>query len=199
MGKKPDYMRRYRKSGGGGGGQLASGEESYVRLSPTSLHKNGQVVVAKDADGRYIYKVGFEKPTAAIDKNSTEYKRALRDYNVKAQFNSDGSVTVAKGGMYSKKRKFGSVDAFQKETNSRIDRAVEYYRQQEQATSQGRISQIQAESLKSSLRSAASYHSALQQFGKEMTRDMQSSRIQQEAGKDMKSRLAEVCRKAKKK
>lgn len=44
-----------------------------------------------------------------------------------------------------------------------------------------------------------SYHSALQQFGKEMTRDMQSSRIQQEAGKDMKSRLAEVCRKAKKK
>lgn len=179
--------------------QLANGEEAYVKLPPSALYKDGQIIVTKDADGGYIYKVGGEKSTGAIDKNSTEYKRALRDYNVKAQFNADGSVTVTKGGLYNQKRKFKSVDAFQKETETRIDKYIDYYKKQEQATSQGRISQIQAENLKSSLKNSASYHSPLQQFGKSLTKDMESSRIQQTAAQDMKTRLAHACSEAKKK
>ena len=205
MSKSLEYMRKYRQKSGAGRNannsqtQLANGEETYVKLPPSALYKDGQIIVAKDADGRYIYKVGFEKSTGAIDKNSTEYKRALRDYNVKAQFNADGSVTVTKGGLYSQKRKFKSVDAFQKETETRIDKYIDYYKKQEQATSQGRISQIQAENLKSSLKNSASYHSPLQQFGKSLTKDMESSRIQQTAAQDMKTRLAHACSEAKKK
>lgn len=177
--------------------RLGPGEEAYVKMPPTALYKDGKTVVVKTEDGHYIYKGGFDKSDRAVDTQSAEYRRDLQSYNVHAKFNADGSVTVTKGGLFDRKRNFSTIDAFQKEANSRLDKSIAYHKQQEQLTKNGRISQIAAENLRTSVRNDTA--NALRKFGQYMSDSAHSSRTNAAAAQDMKARLDKVVSDAKKK
>lgn len=203
MAKPKDYMKTYRaqrkanNSEPLGGAKLKSGEESYVIMPPTKLNKTGKTVVAKTENDEYIYKVNWDKSEKKIDKTSTEYQRALRDYNVKATFNSDGTVSVTKGGIFSRKVKFKTISAFEKEVNKRLDGYKNYYDNSAKLTKSGRISQLKAEVLKGYIRNDTP--NALKKFNKEMQDSLLSARTRSAAAQDMKERLYAVIDKAKKK
>lgn len=184
-------------NGGGGGGGLSKGEEAYVSLPPNSLNRNGQVIVAKTSDDRYIYKGGFDKNDYRVDKNSAEYKRALRDYNVNAKFHSDGSVTVTKGGLYNRKKNFKSVDDFHKESEKRLNESINYNKIKVADTKKGYIPQIQAENIKSIVRNNSTAQ-AMQKIGKEMQESINYSNVRIAAAQDMKQRLNVAVSKTKK-
>ena len=74
--------------------QLKAGEKVYARSAPTSLNKEGKVMIIEDADGNYVYKGFVGDYNKKIDTNSIEYKRALNSVNVKAKFKADGSVDL---------------------------------------------------------------------------------------------------------
>lgn len=173
------------------------GEESYVRFPPTLLHPEGQPIVVTNGSGEYIYKGGFDKSDKAIDTGSAEYKRALRDYNIKAAFNADGSVSVTKGGLYSQKRTFKTIDAFQADANKRIDNLVAYHDRQAENTRRGVISQLQAENFKPIVRNNIS-SMAIKEMSKQLENDLLTARTNAAAGRDMKARLSNAIEKRKK-
>lgn len=176
---------------------MSQGEESYVKLPPTWLNKDGQTVVAKTADGEYVYKVGFDKTDYRIDTDSSEYKKALQGYNIKASFKADGSVSVAKGGLFSKKRTFKTIDAFEKEANKKLDAYKAYYDRDTRLTKSGRITQLQAENLKSLIYNDTP--NALKRFNDSLKTSLMSSRTRSVAAQDMKERLSVAVRNARKK
>lgn len=181
------------KSANNKSSRLKDNEQAYV-----SRPENNEPLIAVDSEGRYRYLYGFIQDHEPVDKNSAEYRRALSDYNVKVKFNSDGSVTVAKGGIYNKKRQFNSIDTFQKETNTKIDKYIDYYKKQEQSSRNGYTTQIEAEALKSNLRETT-YHTAIDNFTKGLRKEQHQNKIEYTAAQDMKSRLSVVCDNAKRK
>jgi len=166
-------------------------------MPKTASNKSGKIVVVRTADGNYIYRGPLPSSGRKVDVSSPEYKSALREYNIHVKFNGDGSVSITKGGLYDRKRTFASVESFQKDANARLDKIVSYYNQQESLTRKGRISQISAENLKSSVRNDTP--NALKKFSKHLEEDAHRSRVMSTAAKDMKNRLSAVISEAKKK
>lgn len=187
------------KNGGGGssnnteekttGYKLQEGEQAVVRLTPNWLNPEGQVIVIKDNDGNYVYKVGFSKDNSPIDTNSTEYKRALSEYNVKASVKTDGTVEISKGGLYSRKKTFKTVDAFQKDVNDKLDSRISYYQKQADSMKKGVLpySQVQAENYQKLVRT--NEPNALTLIAKDLNNSIHNARTKVQAAEDMKSRL----------
>lgn len=200
MGECHSKASKLYRSGGGKQNDeikpLKSGEKAEVRMPPNWLNKEGEIIVAKDENGKYIYKVGFDKTDYKIDTNSDEYKAALRAYNIFAKFSSDGKVTVNKGGLFAKKRTFKTIEEFSAEADKKINALIKYHESKAEATKQGRISQIESELLKGWIRDDTP--NALTRMNKQMKKSLMSSRTQAAAGKDMKERLSKTVSDARK-
>ncbi len=155
----------------------------------------------READGSYRYIIGFDRsdqPVTDADKQTAEWRQGLRDNNVIAQFHADGSVSVKKGGMFTRARNFRTIDDFSKEVNGKIDSYVNHYKQQENRRRSGYISQIAAENLKTELKSKET-GMALRSFGKQMKSEIHSAKVQATAAQDMKARVNRVIDEARKK
>ena len=181
----------------GGSGATIQGTD-FVSFPPTPLNKQGERVVTLTDDGDYIYSRAIPNfSDTTIDTNSLEYKRALRDYNVKAQFNADGSVTVAKGGLFSRKQKFKSINDFQNEADKRIDTQVNRWKSEENRVKSGRLTQLEAEKIRLTVRNNTP-SMALKDIHKGFKEQIATSRTYVKAGEDMKRRLKRVINNAKK-
>lgn len=112
----------------------------------------------------------------------------MSDFNVKAQYNSDGTVTVVKGGLYQKKRTFKTENAFKKETDKKLSAYESYYSNSADRTKKGYISQLQAEVLKGELQNRTQ-SDALKSFGKKLNQSINSDKTKVEAIQDMRERL----------
>lgn len=165
-------------SGKGGGGRA---KKDYSNV--------GKFLTGNDSEGYkysgYIPETYFNK---AIDKSSNDYKRALMENNVKYQIHSDGSVMVAKGGLYNRKRTFKSEKDFRNETNKRIDANIAFEKNQMDATKSGRMSQIAAENVKSVFR-ANPISQAAKKIEKERGENIYRNRTRIAAAESMKERF----------
>lgn len=175
-----------------GRSELKAGEEAYVK-SP-----RGEVVVVKNENGEYVYKGYIDKSDVRVDTSSAEYKQALRDNNVKVKFNANGTVTVTSGGLFDRKRTFKTIEAFQQEANSRIDRNIEYDKRQAERTRKGIISQLHAENIRSDFSSKTS-GDAKRAVEKQLRSAIKSQETRAAAAQDMKQRLARAIEEAKRK
>lgn len=183
--------------GGGSGGATIQGKD-FVSFPPTALNKQGERVVTLTDDGSYIYSRPIPNfSNSTIDTNSPEYKRALRDYNVKAQFYADGSVSVSKGGLFSRKQKFKNINDFQNEANKRIDNQVNRWKSEENRVKSGRLTQIEAENIRLTVRNKSSAI-ALKDIHKGFKEQITTSRTYIKAGEDMKRRLKRAINNARK-
>ena len=109
----------------------------------------GKFLTGNDSSGyKYTGNIPETYFNKKVDTQSNDYKRALRENNVKYQIHSDGSVMVAKGGLYDRKRTFKSEKDFRNETNKRIDANIAFEKKQMDATKSGRMSQIAADHVK---------------------------------------------------
>lgn len=176
------------RSGGGSGTTLQKGETAFLKTKSNWLNKDGEVVIAQNSDGDYIFKRYFNKETPKVDTDSSEYKQALQQYNVKASFKTDGSVVVTKGGLYQRKATFKSKEAFMKETESRIDKRKSLYQSQLDYAKSGKISQLKAENFKSTLRNNEQ-STALKSMKRSMEDSLKTYATNIAAGDDMKQRL----------
>ena len=123
-------------------GEITAGGSDFASFSPTALNSSRERVITLTNDGDYIYSRAIPNfNDIRIDTNSSEYKRALRDFNVKAQFNADGSVSVANGGLFSRKQKFKNTSDFQKEADKRIDSRINYWKAVESRVKSGKLTQ----------------------------------------------------------
>lgn len=139
-------------------------------------------------DGKYQLKIAIPESAKKIDTQSSEYKRALREYNVRAAFNSDGSVQVKNGGLYSRSKKFKDINAFEKDVNEKIDRLTDYYNKVADNRRKGYVPQVQVDSIKNIVRSNPSGQ-AIGKIQKMISSETMSYRVQAAAGEDMKRRL----------
>lgn len=185
-------------SGGGGSGGATIQGTDFVSFPPTSLTKQRQRVITLTDDGNYIYSRAIPNfSESKIDTNSREYKRALRDFNVKAQFNADGSVSVANGGLFSRKQKFKNINDFQKEANKRIDNQVNRWKSEENRVKSGRLTQIEAENIRLTVRNNTP-SMAIKAIHKGFEEQITISKTYIKAGEDMKRRLDRVVNNARK-
>ena len=130
--------------------QMFGGRGASIRMKTGKDYSNvGKFLVGNDSSGYqytgYIPETYFNKQ---VDTQSNDYKRALRENNVKYQIHSDGSVTVVKGGLYDRKRTFKSEKDFRNETNKRIDANIAFEKKQMDATKSGLMPQIAADYVK---------------------------------------------------
>ena len=186
-------------SGGGsaGGGSAIQGTD-FASFPPTALNGSGERVVTLTNDGDYIYSRSIPSVSdTRIDTNSADYKRALRDFNVKAQFNADGSVQVSNGGLFSRKQKFKTTSDFQKEANKRIDNRIDYWKSEESRIKSGRLTQIEAENIKSKVRNE-SKSMAIKDINNSFKQQIAQARTYSAAGDDMKRRLSAAINNARK-
>lgn len=172
------------------GGSDGSGGSDFASFSPTALNGSRERVITLTNGGDYFYSRAIPNfNDIRIDTNSSEYKRALRDFNVKAQFNADGSVSVANGGLFSRKQKFKNTSDFQKEANKRIDSRVNYWKSEENRVKSGKLTQIEAESIKSTIKNK-SKSMAIKDINKSFKEQITQARTYSEAGEDIKRRLS---------
>lgn len=165
-------------------------------VSVKNGNRNETLVTEKD--GEYRYQGYTPEYSKKIDTADPEYKRVLRDNNVKVKFTASGEAVVSKGGLFSRGKTFKTIDAFQTEANRRLDAIAERGRSEFDRVKSGRMVQIEAENLKS----YAKDHTISDTKGhyeKQASASMKSARIQQEAALDMKRRLATVVDAAKRK
>lgn len=126
--------------------KLKKGETPFVSFAPTGLNPDGEVIIAKTADGGYRYLGRVPNwEDVKIDTASSEFKQAQRDYNVKASFYDNGQVVVAKGGLYDRAKTYKNRKDFQKDVTKRIESKRSLDEKAQDSINQGRISQIEAE------------------------------------------------------
>lgn len=161
----------------------------FVSFAPTALSKKRERVVSVNSDGEYIYSRPIPNFTEAkIDTASSEYRRALQDYNIKAKFNNDGTITVTSGGLFSRKQSFKTAEDFQKEANNRINSRKDYWDRQEQRIKSGRLTQLEAESIKTTVRNNTK-SMAIKNINKDFRDRITEARMYSQAAEDMKRRL----------
>lgn len=174
----------------GAGYQLKPGEEVYARLAPTWQNKQGEIMIIKDTNGKYVYTGYVDSATGVTDKNSIEYKSTLKNNNVNAKFINDGTVEVSKGGLFSKKKTFKSIDDFQKEVNTRLDANIKYENTNINNLKNGILpySQVQASTYKNILSNNPSSQ-AMKLISKDLNKQIKSAKTNLDAIQDMKQRL----------
>lgn len=170
----------------------------FVSFAPTALSDQRERVITLTENGDYIYSRKIPNfDDVKIDTSSAEYKRALRDFNVKAQFNADGSVSVASGGLFSQKQKFKNTGDFQKETYKRIDNNISYWKSEENRVKSGKLTQLEAENIKSTVK-GKSKSMAIKEINNGFKEQIAQAKTYTAAGDDMKRRLSVAINKAKK-
>lgn len=193
------YITKGRNAqGGSSDSSIAIQGTDFVSFAPTALSNQRERVITLTENGDYIYTRAIPNfDDTKIDTNSAEYKRAIRDFNVKAQFNSDGTVSVGNGGLYSRKQKFKNSNDFQTETNKRIDNRLKYWETEESRVKSGRLTQLEAENIKSAVK-GKSKSMAIKEINNNFKEQITETRTYIAAGEDMKRRLSTAISKAKK-
>lgn len=185
-------------SGGAGGGRVSQSGSDFISFAPTALNKGKERVVTLADNGDYIYSRSIPSfDDINVDTNSQGYKRALRDYNIKAKFNENGTVTVTSGGLYSRKQTFKNTDAFSDDATKRIDNLKSYWSGQEQRIRSGVLTQLEAESIKSTV-IKSSKSMAIKSINSGFKERISSAMNYTAAADDMKRRLNNAISKAKK-
>ena len=100
------------------GTELRPGETPFVEMRGFG---GKWAVVAKNESGQYIFKGYFNKEDRWVDTKSPEYKSILSEYNIKAAFHKDGSVSVKSGGLYGREKKYKAKDAFLSDASKKLD------------------------------------------------------------------------------
>ena len=87
------------RAGGSGGGaaptsssnsKLRNGETAFASFAPTGLNPNGEAIIAKTSDGGYRYMGHIpDYNNIRVDSESSDYKQAQRDFNVRASMSED--------------------------------------------------------------------------------------------------------------
>ena len=180
---------------------LQNGETVYATFEPSRTVKEGDpynIGVAKNANGEYRY-IGYIPPanSVTIDKSSTEYKRELRNYNINAKFKADGTVEVTKGGLFTRKRVFKSVDAFEKETSAKLDGSIEYWQKTLDYREKGYLDDMTAQKWKAEMARSFSTPTVRGKYQSQIVNDMKYPKMRIAAAQDMKSRLAVAISQAK--
>ena len=181
---------------------LRSGEIVYATFEPSKTVKEGDpynIGVAKTANGDYRY-TGYipSSDSVKIDKTSAEYKRELRNYNVNAQFKADGTVEVTKGGLFTKKRTFKTVDAFEKETSAKFNGSMDYWQKALDRSAEGYIAEATAQKWKAEMSRTFASPTTKRKYQSEIINGMKYPKMRIAAAQDMKSRLAVAISQAKK-
>lgn len=180
---------------------LRSGETVYATFEPSRTVKEGDtynIGVAKTANGDYRY-TGYipSSDSVKIDKNSAEYKRELRNYNVNAQFKADGTVEVTKGGLFTKKRTFKTIDSFEKETSAKLNGSMDYWQKTLDRRAEGYIAEATAQKWKTEMSRTFASPTAKRKYQSEIVDGMKYPKMRISAAQDMKSRLAVAISQAK--
>ena len=180
---------------------LQSGETVYATFEPSRTVKEGDpynIGVAKSANGDYRY-TGYipSVDSVAIDKSSIEYKRELRSYNVNAQFKADGTVEVTKGGLFTKKRTFKTIEAFEKETSAKLNGSMDYWQKALDRSAEGYIAEATAQKWKAEMSRTFSSPTTRHKYQSEIINGMKYPKMRIAAAQDMKSRLAVAISQAK--
>ena len=172
------------------GYKLKPGEEAYARLAPTWLNKQGQILIVKNSNGQYVYTGNINSNVPKTDTNSYEYQSALRSNNVKANFKSDGSVEVVKGGLYQRKKTFKDVDSFQKDVTSKLDAKINYENNNINYIKSGVLpySELQASNYKTIIQNNPGSQ-AMMLINKDLNKNLQAAQTRRDAAQDMKERL----------
>ena len=128
-----------------------------------------------------------------VDETSDTYKNELRSDNVKASFKSDGTVEVANGGLFSRKKKFKNVDAFQSEVNKKLDAKINYYNTSSESIEKGFLpyGQLAAENYANLIKSRT-LSDATKQIRKDMEGYIKTNKTKSAAAQDMKERLSKL-------
>ena len=164
------------KVGTASSGGLRAGESPFVSFPPTPLKPEGEPIIAKTEDGGYRYMGHIPSwDSIKVDTDSQAYKRAQRDYNVKAVVNSNGEITVKRGGLYARDKTYKNVDAFAKDVKKRIDSSSSFDVSHRESIEQGRISQISAEYYRGIVRNNTS-SMAIKKIGESLRQDMSDSK-----------------------
>lgn len=180
---------------------LQSGETVYATFEPSRTVKEGDpynIGVAKNANGEYRY-IGYIPPanSVTIDKSSTEYKRELRNYNINAKFKADGTVEVTKGGLFTKKRTFKTIDAFEKETSAKLNGSMDYWQKTLDYREKGYLDYMTAQKWKAEMARSFSTPTVRGKYQSQIVNDMKYPKMRIAAAQDMKSRLAVAISQAK--
>lgn len=180
---------------------LRSGETVYATFEPSRTVKEGDtynIGVAKTANGDYRYTGHIpSSDSVKIDKNSAEYKRELRNYNVNAQFKADGTVEVTKGGLFTKKRTFKTIDAFEKETSAKLNGSMDYWQKTLDRRAKGYIAEATAQKWKAEMSRTFASPTTKRKYQSEIINGMKYPKMRIAAAQDMKSRLAVAISQAK--
>lgn len=182
---------------------LKDGETVYATFEPSKTVKEGDqfnIGVAKSANGNYRY-TGYipSVDSVAIDKSSIEYKRELRNYNVNAQFKADGTVEVTKGGLFTKRRTFKTIDAFEKETSAKLNGSMDYWQKTLDRSAEGYIAEATAQKWKTEMSRTFASPTTKRKYQSEIINGMKYPKMRIAAAQDMKSRLAVAISQAKSK
>lgn len=174
---------------GGRGAKSGRKTSGNGRNTSKDYSNVGKFLTGNDSDG-YLYKGNIPETyfNKAIDTQSTDYKMALRENNVKYQVHTNGSVTVTKGGLYERKRTFKSENDFRNETNKRIDANIAFEEKQMNATKNGRMSQIEADNVKTVFKNNP-VSQAAKIIEKERGEDIYRNRTRIAAAESMKRRF----------
>ena len=168
---------------------LKEGETVSVRFPKTPLHKGGEPIIARTADGGYRY-LGHVPSwdDIKVDRESKEYKRAERDFNVTAQMSSDGKITVKKGGLYARTKTYKDAESFETDVQKRIDMQVLFSRASRDAYAQGRISELEVHNFANIVRTE-SPSMALKKMNASIRESMQSDKTRLEAAESAKRKI----------
>lgn len=191
-------MGAYSSKGGGAAAQtqtnsqLYNGESAFVSFAPSALHPNGEPIIAQDQSGGYRYLGTVPNWTQIqVDRNSPEYKQIQRDYNMKWTVHKDGSVTVQKGGLYPREKKYKTQKEFRRDVEKRIDSRSRYDDTAFNNKVHGKLTQIEAENLKTIARNN-SKSQALKKMNAYMKDALTSATIRYRAIQDVKTRFREL-------
>lgn len=171
---------------------MRKGETRFAGFAPSPLHPDGETVISKDDDGRYRYLGRVPNWTEMrVDKDSPEYKNRLKEYNINLTKHSDGSITVQKGGLYERQKKYKSKKEFLKDAEKRMNSRSHYDDIEFNSKVNGRLSQIEAELYKRIINTSTK-SDALKKMNRNFKNALQSALVRYQAGQDAKAKLKQL-------
>lgn len=173
-------------------GDVRAGEKSYVSLPPTRLHPEGEPVIVETSDGSYRYTGQAPQWTRMrVDRSSDEYKRAIREYNIRFTTHADGTVTAQKGGLYQREKKYKSMRDFRRDAEKRINSRGSYDWNDFNSRAHGNVTQIEAESFRTIVRNNSS-SMAIKKIKREIDSRMQTAYTRYTALQDAIERIRSI-------
>lgn len=128
--------------------------EVFASFPPSKLHPDGEPIVTKHGD-EYHYERTMpvqDVDDATLDYESADYKQALREFNARVSLRKDGSIEAKAGPLFPRTRVFKTPEAFAAEAEKRIQVIRRRYEQEAERLKAGRLTQIEAESIKTTAR-----------------------------------------------